>query len=317
MKNIFLKTMVATCLVSCLNMGAWAQENGMVSKNLFAQRQDLIKKYGVASPISIGWYTGGVTNMDARTLWNNYLLLGNYLSEKLNKLVIVEADKNDREIAVDAIQNMDAVYTSALMGSQLVKAGWKPVVGRSDDLHGVILTQNNILINSAQDIKKIKVAAASGATVTQFTEYSLIKDGVYDLKDMQDNNSNFKVLNTKQTQMLEILKNKQADGIVVRESVANKMMKDNPGQFKISYKALVAPGHMLYVRPGVSEDVASRLKDALLSLNPDVPSNKAILDNLDGYTESDKSAFRAVGPDSVEQASMVFNGLNEKPLNSH
>lgn len=316
MKKVFLYTALTAVII--FSTGAWAQEKSKdkmqspqtaVTKNLFAQRADLVKKHGVENAVSMGWYTGGISSFGTtRELWSNYILLGNYLSEKLNKLVVLETDRSDREIAVDAYKAMDIVYTSAIMGGELEKAGWRPVVGRSEDLVGVVLVGVGTVVNKPEDLKKIKIIGASGTTVLSFTKYSLIKDGVYKADELKSEvkNEKFKTLDLKQSELLEFLKNKQTEGIVVRETVAKSLMKDNPNKFKIAYTAIRAPGHIVYVSKNINLEAEKIIQDAFIALTPEVPLYKNILSGLDGYQQNDLKPFKLVSVETLKDAKEVF-----------
>lgn len=330
MKKVFLHTILAAVMLSSL--GAWAQtkdniplptsssnsltvEKTGINKNLFSQRAELVKKYGVNNAISMGWYTGGVSKYEVRELWSNYILLGNYLSEKLNKLVVLETDKSDREIAIDAYKSMDIVYTSALMGGELEKAGWRPIVGRSEDLVAVVLVREGTVVNKPEDLKKITILGAKGTTVLSFAKYSLIKDGVFKPDELKaGSNNNFKVSDLKQTELLEFLKSKQIEGIIVRETVAKALIKDNPNKFKIVYTAVKAPGHIVFVSKNINLENEKIIQNAFISLTPEIPYYKNILSGLDGYQQNDLKPFKIVNSETLKDAKEVFKIEESKPF---
>lgn len=318
MKKNYLSALLTALMLS--SPVSWAQEkmskdNTSVAnykldatKTVVAQRAELIKTYGLTNALSMGWYTGGVATAELRDVWNNYITMSNYLSEKLNRLVVLETDKNDLEIAVDAYKSMDIVYTSALMGGELIKAGWRPIVGRSEDLAGVIIANINTVVEKPEDLKKLKIVGSFGATTFSFTRFSLIKDGVYKSEELKDDkvDDNFSSSNLKQNDLLEFLKNKKVDGVIVRDTVAAKLMKDNPNAYKIIYTAIKAPGHIVYVNKSVTKEEALIVKKAFLDLTTQVPAYKTILSGLDGYKPVDLTPFREVNEDTIKNAYEVY-----------
>ena len=125
-----MKKYLTSILLGLLATTSFAQ----VSTNIFADRAELIRKLGTSQSFSMGWYTGAISGAnDIRDMNDNYLGLSNYLSAKLNNLVVLELIKSDRTVAEEALKgNFDILYTSSLMGSQLIAQGWKPLVERSE-----------------------------------------------------------------------------------------------------------------------------------------------------------------------------------------
>jgi ABC-type phosphate/phosphonate transport system substrate-binding protein len=322
MKKVLFKLVLTACAMASLAAVAQTAPKSdsvvktEINKSYVDQRSDLIKKFGVTNTISMGWYTGGVDLLEIRDLWNNYTVLSNYLSERLGRLVVLETDKSDREVSKDALNSMDIVYTSAVMGVELMKAGWKPVVGRTEEIQGVILTQANAKVDSPADLKKLKIYGVKGATVTYFTASSIIKNNVYKAEEITQaaDNPRFKIVNTKQNQLIDLLKSKDIDGAIIRETLANNLMKANPGKYKIAFKADAAPGHIIFVSPNVREDMVNQIRDSFLALTPDNPSYKKILSGLDGYQETDKTPFKVVTAANVAVANGVLASTGEKPL---
>lgn len=322
MKKILMNLMLTVSALACIQANAQTKPvvpqatTAEANKSYFEVRTDLVKKYGTSNSLSMGWYTGGVDTLEIRDLWNNYTLLSNYLSEKLGRLVVLETDKSDREIASDALTSMDIVYTSGVMGSELMKAGWRPVVGRTEDIQGVILVLNDTVIKEPKDLAKYKIYGVKGATVTYFVSSGLVKNNVYKVADVSSGGTNpkFKIVNTKQNQLVDLLKSKEVDGVIVRETLANKLIKDNPGKYKIGFKADTAPGHIIFVSPNITEVSANIIRDSFLTLTPDNPAYKKILSGLDGYQDTDKVPFKTVGSSFLPLVDGVIVNSGEKPL---
>ena len=277
----------------------------------FTDRTKILEKYKDSKNItSIGWYVGVTEEMEIRNLINRYLPLSNYLSDRLNSLTVLQAEKNDRSVAKEAISgNLEMVYTSAIMGSQLVKGGWQPVVGR-ENINPVLLMKSSTKIKTTDDLKGKKLVAAYGATVTMFMQYSLLKDGV--LKDIED--PNFVIRKVSQQDLINLLKTGQVDGVVVRDTFANNLIKDNPNQYAITYKSQVAPGHTLFVGPSFDKNKIPVLKDSFLTLTPETEDGLNILSGLDGFQKNNKKPFKEVTVDDLKNMGEVFSLLKEEPL---
>lgn len=306
MKKRELLKFLAAGVVASTTPAIYAQD-----VNIFQERDRLIAQYGLKNSVTMGWYAGAVDTFEVRALINRFLPLSNYLSRQLGVLVILEADRSDREIAKDAdIGNLDIVYTSGLMASQLVKKGWVPIVGRSDGLRPVVVGLTTTKADTSADLKGKKISGAVGATVTAHTQYSLLVDGV--IKDIND--PNFEIIQTGQQQLIELVKTKKSDGIIVRDIVGERLVKQNPQQFKILYRGKPAPGHVLLVSPNFPLAQRDLLRDLFINLRPTDAQNKKILSGLDGYQESDLQPFKVVGLEDLKISEEVFTGLKEKPL---
>lgn len=190
------------------------------------------------------------------------------------------------------------------MASQLVKDGWTPIVGRSENIKAVLVAKKDFKYASPKDLQGKKIIAASGATVTYYAQYSLIENKV--LKSKEDSLFSSQKLN--QGQLLDFLKNGQADLIVVRDTIAAKIIKDNPS-YKIVYNAKEAPGHMLLVSPAFAPEKATMLKQIFLSLTPENEQHKNILSGLDGFQANDLKPFKEVSKESLELSDKVVSSL--------
>lgn len=295
------KVLIGTLLGTMLTFSAQAQD-----KNKFQERSELIRQYGVTQNVTMGWYIGLVDTFEMRELLNRYLPLSNYLSNRLGRLVVLETGKTDKGVADKGMKgSLNIVYTSALMGSQLVKAGWIPIVGRSEDIRSVIVTPADVSIKEIQDFKGKQIWASEGGTVSQQVKYELINAGI--IKDAED--KNFVQKRMDQGQLLDVLKNKQAPAVVTREINAEKFIKSNPS-FKIAYKSGPIPGHMVLVSPNFDKSKIEPLRNAFLDLNADNADHKSILTSLDGYNEKEKKPFKSVAADNLKLANELYNNLN-------
>jgi hypothetical protein len=301
-----MKKIVISIILGFLAVNSFAQE-----RNNLADRFELIKKYGTVNAIPLGWYTGAVGSIDIGEMNNNYLGLSNYLSAKMGNLAILEVLKSDREVAEEAlVKNFEVIYTSSLIGSQLANKGWKPILVRTESFTPVILAlKNNKVLKQETDVPNAKILGSFGVTVP-FMQYSLIQNKVLTIEKMQDT-PNFQTKKISQESLIGLLNQGQVDGVIVRDVVAQKAMKDNE-KYTIISKGKISPGHMIMVSPNVSAGQASAIKSAFLSLNQ-VNKNSTILKAFDGHKEGEE-IFREIIDEDLIVINDVFNKTKQNLL---
>lgn len=299
-------------LVSII-LGVTAATSFAQSANIFAERADLIRKLGTSQSFSMGWYTGALSNNanDIREINENFLGLSNYLSVKLNNLIVLEAIKSDRTVGEEALKgNFDLLYTSSLIGSQLVAQGWKPVVERSESLTPVVLVlKSNTKLNSEKDFAKSKIIGSNGITFTMIS-YSLSNAKLLDLNNLAQN-TNFVSKKISQESLVNILNNQQADGIIVRSILADKLLSESD-KYKVVYKAQTAPGHMVLINPKVDSAKEEQIRNAFLSLN-NLDKNSVVLKAIDGH-KAGNEVFRTVSTEDINLSNDVFKKTKQIPL---
>lgn len=304
-----MKKYLTSILLGLLATTSFAQ----VSTNIFADRAELIRKLGTSQSFSMGWYTGAISNNanDIRDMNDNYLGLSNYLSVKLNNLVVLELIKSDRTVAEEGLKgNFDILYTSSLIGSQLVAQGWKPIVERSESFTPVVIAlKSNNAINSEKDFSKTKIVGSSGTT-TIFTEYSLSESNLLDINNINQN-QNFVVKKISQESLVGLLNNQQADGIIVRGMLAEKLLNESD-KYKIVYKAKTSPGHMILLNPKVDSAREEQIRNVFLSING-LDKNSVVLRAIDGH-KSGVEVFKTVSADDIKLSSDVFKKTKQMPL---
>jgi ABC-type phosphate/phosphonate transport system substrate-binding protein len=307
-----MKKYLTSILLGLLATTSFAQ----VSTNIFADRAELIRKLGTSQSFSMGWYTGAISNNanDIRDMNDNYLGLSNYLSVKLNNLVVLELIKSDRTVAEEGLKgNFDILYTSSLIGSQLVAQGWKPIVERSESFTPVVIAlKSNNAINSEKDFSKTKIVGSSGTT-TIFTEYSLSESNLLDINNINQN-QNFIVKKISQESLVGLLNNQQADGIIVRGMLAEKLLNESD-KYKIVYKAKTSPGHMILLNPKVDSAREEQIRNVFLSING-LDKNSVGLRSIDGH-KSGVEVFKTVSADDMKTSSDVFKKTKQMPLNKN
>lgn len=304
-----MKKYLVSMVLGLTSIASIAQAGG----NIFAERAELIKKIGTTQSFSMGWYAGSVANNanDIREINENFLGLSNYLSTKMNSLVVLEAIKSDRTVAEEALKgNFDILYTSSLIGSQLVAQGWKPIVERSENFTPVVLAlKTNAKVNSEKDFSKVKVLGSVGTSFT-FATYSLAAAKVLDIDNL-NKNPNFTSKKISQESLINILNNQQVDAIVLRSAVAEKLMAESD-KYKVVYKGQVSPGHMVLLNPKVDANKEEQFKNIFLSFN-NLDKNSVALKSIEGH-KAGTEVFKNVSNDDIKLANEVFNKTKQIPL---
>lgn len=294
-------------------LGLTATTSFAQSSNIFAERAELIKRFGTSQSVSIGWYTGSLSNNanDIREINENFLGLSNYLSVKLGNLIVLEAIKSDRILGEEALKgNFDVLYTSSLVGSQLINQGWKPVVERTENLTPVVLAlKSNNKINSQKDFSNSKIIGSNGITFTMIA-YSLSNEKLLDLNNLAKN-TNFVSRKINQEVLVNVLNNKQVDGIIVRSILAEKLVAESD-KYKIVYKGNSIPGHMIVLSPKVDQQKEEQIRNAFLSLNA-LDKNSVILKAIEGHKEG-AEVFKNVSKEDINLSNDIFKKTKQVPL---
>lgn len=311
--NKLSKTLIALVLGS-MALSAQAQVG---TKNFAAERMELSEKYRGTLPINIAWYIGAVEGSDFRDLVDQFLPMSNYLSNKVNGLVVVDTFRSDRDSAEKALNSpYDFIYTSVVQGSQLTQAGWKPLLTREERINAVVLAlAENKNFNSEKDFGKVKITGPEGGITTQFTQFSLVKLGVLKPGKLAENS----MLSTRpigQTQLLNVLRTRQTDGIIVRDSIAKTIMDANPGQYKVVYQAQSASGHMLLASPKADPAKVERFRAAIAGMEEiaKVAPKDPVFAALDGHNSKITKIFKEVDPEDLKLGAEVFIVEGQKPL---
>lgn len=307
-----MKKYLVSIILGLTSAVTFAQSNS----NIFAERADLIRRVGTSNPISVGWYTGAIANNanDIREINENFLGLSNYLGSKMNSLVILEAIKSDRLAGEEGLKgNFDILYTSSLVGSQLVAKGWKPILERNDNFFPVVIAlKSNSKVNSEKDFANSRIVGSSGTTFS-FASYSLLKSNILN-ENQLNNNPNFFSRKTSQENLVSILNNRQVDGIIVRNIVADKLLKE-PDQYKVVYKGQASPGHIIFINPKIDSNKEEQIKNAFLSINY-LDKKAAALKAIDGHTPGNV-VFKNVSREGIELSNDVFQKTKQLPLLSN
>lgn len=293
----FNKILTALVLTGCaLNANAQSQ------RNMFAERTDLVQRYSMNNALPISWYVGAVDVSEFKDLVDRFLSFSNYLTTKLDRLVVLDTLTTDQQAGAEALKGKyEIVYTSSIIASQLADMGWQPILARSEDINLVVLAlSSNKAINNKNDFKNTVITTTSGSSIARTVGYSLIKEGFIDNAPLKENR-NFKPRPVGQEQLVDILKNKQTDGIIVRDVVAKRLMNLNPQQYKIVYSASPVLGHVVLTSPNFDANKVETLKAALKGLD-NLPNNDPILRAMDGLKTDTATVFKEIKPAELKAA---------------
>ena len=285
------------------------------SSNIFAERADLIRRLGTSQSYSMGWYTGALSNNDndIREINENFLGLSNYLSIRLNNLIVLETIKSDRVVGEEGLKgNFDLLYTSSLIGSQLIEKGWKPIVERTESITPIVLAlKSNKRLNSEKDFSKSKIIGSNGITYTMLS-YTLTNNKVADV-NVLNKNGNIISKKISQENLVNVLNNQQADGIVIRSFLAEKLLAESD-KYKIVYKGQSVPGHMIVLNPKVDSVREEQIRSVFLSLNS-LDKKSVVLKAIDGHNPK-LELFKSVSQEGINLSSAVFKKTKQIPLNN-
>jgi ABC-type phosphate/phosphonate transport system substrate-binding protein len=258
-----------------------------------------VQKFGSNQPLNISWYVGAVDPTDFQQTLDRFLGFSNFLSAKTGNLVILNPFKTDKEATIEALTGKyDVVYTSTVMMNQLIKAGWKPLLSRSESVDEVILSlASNKNFNSEKDFKKGTITTTYGSSIARAVSYGLINKGFADDSPL-DKNKNIHPEKLGQVQLVNILINKKTDGIMLRDSGAKKLMDESPGLYKIVYKAPAVLGHSIAVSPRLDPAKVEILRAAFKALDT-LDHKNPILRSMDGLGEVEH-VFQPVPQDQLD-----------------
>lgn len=286
--------------------------NAQTNKDMFLEREVLVKKYG-NNKMNISWYVGAVDTNTFKGSIERFLNFSNYLSNKVDKLVILDIFNTDKKAAQAVLNgNYDIVYTSSLIGTQLIDHGWKPILARNEDIQLIVLAlESNKKINNEQDFNKTTITTTNGSSIAKTIGYDLIKNKL--IEDVPlTNNKNFKPRPVSQEELIEILKSNQTDGILIRAGLAKQLQLKNPGRYKIVYQSNPILGHLLLISPNFDTSKIEQLKSAFKELN-DFPKNATILKAIDGVQNDKEKIFKEIMTNEIKSAKELSK-INEEFL---
>lgn len=304
--NKLSKTLLALTL-STLALSVNAQS----TKNVFAERTDLVQRHTVAQPITLGWYIGAVEVSEFKDLVDRFLSFSNYLTTKLDRLVVIDTLTTDIKAGNESVKNKyDLVYTTSLIAGQLAEQGWKPLVARTENINLVIVAlKSNTAVNSEKDFKNIVIATTNGSSLARTIGYGLMRDKLIENAPLKENR-NFKPRPVGQEQLVDILKNKQTDAIIIRDSLAKKIMDSSPNQYKIVYKANSVLGAVLLASPNFDNSKLESVRSAFKSLD-NLDSTDPVLKAIDGLKAGTPNVFKDVPQDELKAAKQLSDTNEE------
>lgn len=209
------------------------------SQNNFLERDNIVKKYGNNQTLNISWYTE--KRLDFKELLNNYLPISNSLSNIFSSNVVIIPDKDSATVAQMAINtNSFATYVNILDAQELIDKKWKPLLTTTYASPVVLLgkSQNNITNNNLKS-KKILSNISHLSTIMK---YSLKKQNLFNIE-------NYKEEYVSDYELLSFLEDKNIDLVVVEESFAKNLIKNNPNTYNIYYNSTIFLNNIILLNP--------------------------------------------------------------------
>lgn len=209
------------------------------SQNHFLERDNIVKKYGNNQTLNISWYTE--KRLDFKELLNNYLPISNSLSNIFSSNVVIIPDKDSATVAQMAINtNSFATYVNILDAQELIDKKWQPLLTTTYASPVVLLgkSQNNITNNNLKS-KKILSNISHLSTIMK---YSLKKQNLFNIE-------NYKEEYVSDYELLNFLEDKNIDLVVVEESFAKNLIKNNPNTYNIYYNSTIFLNNIILLNP--------------------------------------------------------------------
>lgn len=252
-------------------------------------REDLIKVYGKHSGLIIGIFPGTVGVVNNTLYLNRYLPFSNYLTLNTSQLVSFSPEISTKILKEKVSKKkFDLLYVNAEVGVEALKAGYEPLVQRSEKIVSVIMTKNNFETKNLQDLSSKKIGGIPQAMVSTLARATFKKENV-----------NIKIESagaTGQKDLILGLDNNLLDGVVLREEVALDLIKKNPNVYKVAFTLQSAPGFILFARKDITPQVKEQLVKSMLDLKVNNKSSLEVLKGLDTKV----STFEKVTKEEIE-----------------
>lgn len=242
----------------------------------YEARRNILAKYRGASKYSLGLFPGTVSGTDGFTLLTRYLPLTNHLSEKTQSIVsfVPLVSRKDILKAVDA-KNHDFLYINAETAVAALKAGYVPLVRRNDPIQGVWLAKADSPLAAVTDLAGKRVGLVNGAMVSTLSKYELIEKKITDKVGLVD------IPSGGQNALVLALKEGLVDSILIRKTVADKLVKE--GGYKIIAETKIVPGFILMSNKmkSIPDSLSAAMAAGMLDLSATEASHSTILSGFD------------------------------------
>lgn len=251
------------------------------------QREKLVLKYKNTKPLLISFYNTRNSVLEINLTANKYIPLANYLSDKMDRLVVFDVDTDSSKVTQDVLNASDLVFTSPLQFNNLADYGWKPLVVRNNNVNPVFIVRKNDSINGLSGLKDKKITSQKSTIVSKYAVYQLIKSGVYE--DIKSSQKYFnETANPDLQSVLKNLEDKKIDAIVLTEKDAKKLVAGSE-KFQLIKSGFSGPDLVVYYNSKNSD--GSRYKPVFLSMTEDnLPAKEALVSARE-FTPGERSQF--------------------------
>lgn len=278
-----MKKIALGILGFALSTSLFAQD----SENYSLQRERLVQKYKNTKPLVISFYNSKNSMLEINFTTNKYLPLANYLSEKLDRLVIFDVDVDHKNLNNEVLSNSEVVISSPLVLDTMLKNGWKPILVRNSPVSPSYIVRKADGINSISGLKNKKLISQKDSLASSYGLYALLTPEIY--QDLTDAKKYYtEESNVEQQSSLKLLEDKKIDGIVLKDKDAKKLVAGSDKYF-ILKSGFTGPDSIIYVNPKVSDIV--KLKNVLQTMTDDNLQAKEALVSAREFTPGEKNQF--------------------------
>ena len=302
MNSRSMKLLVASILMSTSLVGI-AQTN-----NIFTQRSDIIQKNAHKKPLVVGFYNLENKGLELNNITERFLPFSNYLSEKLDSLVVFDVDNSFYNLNKQILENSSLIYTSSLVYSEMKEAGWNPLVKLNSETTPSLLVKATNKIKEVKDLKGKKVVATNGENINEYALYELITNKVYENKEASV--GKYTVQNIKPDFLVKNLDNNSVQAVLVNSATANKILAENKDKYRVVPMTSIVPGAIVYVNNKLAPEETQKIKNVFLDIKNDNLEFK-----MSGQSVSEKvNQFVDVKEDELKNSAAIFKLVKDKNI---
>jgi ABC-type phosphate/phosphonate transport system substrate-binding protein len=304
MKKWSLK-LLSILMVTSLN--AFAQETDFISK-----RHELVKKNQNTKPLVVAFYNSNNKNLDVNLMWNKLAPYSNYLSEKLDNLVVIDVDNSYYNLNKDILANTDILYSTPLIYNQLKDLGWNPIVKLNQQTKPVIIVLNESSIKSLAGLKGKRIMTEGGSTMSAYLKVEL-----FDKKILSRTESTEKYVeaNSSTDALLNYLNSGEADAIALNDNTARRLIAENKNKYRAISTDSYTPGSVVYVSPRMSTEQVEKIKTLFLNMKLNDETVRFVLNTAGEIVASQINQFVEVNDLELMKSSQIFKQSRSAEIN--
>ena len=268
-----INKLAMACILATASLGAQlSHAQGQVG-DPYEHRKAIVSKYS-SKKLTLGIFPGTVQGTDGFTLLSRYLPLTNLLSESTAAVVsFVPLRSKDDVVAAAKDRIYDFIYTNAETAVTATKEGFVPIARRNDPIQGAWVVKD-ASITGVEDLSGKKIGLVDKAMVSTLSKYELIE------KKLTDKVTHVDIPSGGQDALVVALKEGIVDAILVRKTVADKLVKDG---YKVVGTTKEVPGFLLMMNKtrGGAMEVGQSMAKGFLDLSPQNDTHARVLSGFD------------------------------------